>query len=454
MRRLISSLIPTALSLVVALSLASASGSQPLSGQQVTAGEMEFTRYSTPAGSIFVRPGVPDDLTRDMVEHLPRCVEAIASAYGVRITVDAYVFMVLQEVVLGQTRIIGGRWTYPAGLVPSAYYARTGDRHIVLFRGDWLVEATTYRRFSLLCHEVSHAFAWQVAGRGDLPAWLNEGLAMHFEKTVPGEEFALDSGAVRARRRITTLDALVRGEPRDLFRLTEIARGPDWNARLPNAGLNSLQYAQSFMMVQSLLGRSGLPAARDFLRHLAGGLPQDLAFRSAFGMPLDEFERAFVSEMRREADRQPPAMRVVVRLSPSGTTPDTRVIVWHSRPPELWITCTQRGATGEHAFQVAPTGDVRLLAGEPATCTIGPQRRALLSVEIFAPVFRGKLNVDGPGWALADYLYGYGVYTPTGRFYLYPREMEGVLPTRLERVPGAMHASFPDGNQIEVTEVR
>jgi tetratricopeptide (TPR) repeat protein len=131
----------------------------------------------------------------------------------------------------------------------------------------------------VLTHELAHAMLRSVAVR-NLPAWLNEGLAMYFE----GHD------AQRAGRRLAAVHLFV-----------PLAALEDGFGGL-NAAQAAVAYEESAFTVGALLdrlGANGLPAV---LQSLAAGQTVDEAVQR-FGVSMPDFERSLATRVGAPAAR-------------------------------------------------------------------------------------------------------------------------------------------------------
>jgi tetratricopeptide (TPR) repeat protein len=117
----------------------------------------------------------------------------------------------------------------------------------------------------VLTHELAHAMLKAVASR-NIPVWLNEGLAMHFERSDP----SVVERELAAARLYVPLAAL-----KSSF------------TRL-NSAQATVAYAESLFATAALLERIG-PGLPDLLQDLASGQPVEQAVER-FGLTFPEFE--------------------------------------------------------------------------------------------------------------------------------------------------------------------
>jgi tetratricopeptide (TPR) repeat protein len=126
----------------------------------------------------------------------------------------------------------------------------------------------------VLTHELTHAMLKSLAPR-NVPAWLNEGLAMYFE---PGDP-ALAERRLKAARLFVPLSLLERGFGR----------------------LNNLQaavaYEESAMAAGAMVRRVGTGGVGLLLQDLAGGQTIDRAVQR-FGFTVSEFETDLARRIR------------------------------------------------------------------------------------------------------------------------------------------------------------
>ena len=124
-----------------------------------------------------------------------------------------------------------------------------------------------------LRHEYVHALVHELAG-GHAPAWLSEGLAQVFERSVGAG--SSDGGNVRRR-----------DDPIPLNRLDGGFTG------LPRRAAQDA-YADSYAATQALIARYGMGRVRDLLAALAEQPDIALAFSSVLHERYEDFEAAWI----------------------------------------------------------------------------------------------------------------------------------------------------------------
>jgi hypothetical protein len=140
-------------------------------------------------------------------------------------------------------------------------------------------------------HEGFHQFADAVI-RGDLPAWLNEGLADYFgEGLFTGDGFV--TGVVPLRRLAAVQDSIKNSRFKPIRSMMLLSR-KNWNAAL-GAGMGGAgaNYDQAWSMVHFLAHAENgkyQKALTQFVLEIGRGRPWDKAWLSSFG-PADGFEK-------------------------------------------------------------------------------------------------------------------------------------------------------------------
>jgi hypothetical protein len=156
------------------------------------------------------------------------------------------------------------------------------------------------RVFHVIQHEGFHQYAHSKFV-GQLPPWLNEGLAEYF-----GEAIVIDGRLVVGQASIgpveTIKKAIDEGRTIDFLRLLTMT-GDEWNANV-RGGNAAIQYMQSWSIVQYLSWADGgkyQGRFENYLRLIHAGMPSDRAFVQAFGTnDLAQFEGAW-KEWARQA---------------------------------------------------------------------------------------------------------------------------------------------------------
>ncbi len=143
-------------------------------------------------------------------------------------------------------------------------------------------------------HEGFHQFAWSRFG-GDLPPWVNEGLAEFFgESILVGDKLVLGQSNKRV---IDAVKDAIEREQFIEFRAMLTMDGFTWNHAVAN-GNASLQYHQAWSMIHFLVYGDGgkyVGAFEAYLRLLNNGVLSEEAFIRAFGAAdIDGFQRQWL----------------------------------------------------------------------------------------------------------------------------------------------------------------
>ena len=159
-----------------------------------------------------------------------------------------------------------------------AYQIATGSKvTIVLHNPLWFSHNPVYASFA---HEVTHAFLTHYEGAAPLPAWVHEGLALHFEFRQPE--------ATAAARRFEAL--ATRGPRSDRLRaLAAVLRAPVIDER------DELSYAMAWRLVDVLLERDAGQFQR-FVRSLKEGKTVDAALAAGYGWDSGQLARECVDQ--------------------------------------------------------------------------------------------------------------------------------------------------------------
>jgi hypothetical protein len=166
------------------------------------------------------------------------------------------------------------------------FFVKPEGDGLALFTGD----RSRLRVLHTLQHEAFHQFAWSRFG-GDLPPWLNEGLAELFGQSIlVGDD--LQPGLPSARLVDAVRGLIEKGESLPVRSMVQMTR-EDWNERV-QAGKAAPLYHQSWSMAHFLVyGREGRyqPMLERMLRLINNGSQYEHAFGEVFGRDMEAFER-------------------------------------------------------------------------------------------------------------------------------------------------------------------
>ncbi len=153
------------------------------------------------------------------------------------------------------------------------YQIDTGSQVVLLiYSTGWFFHGSVFPSFA---HEVTHAVLSHYAGHGRLPAWLQEGLAQHFEFEQPEAE----------PYRRWQQDLAERGDPAERV---SIVRAVMAMPRIEVADEASQAFA--WRLVEMLLARQA-GGFGPFVKALKGGASIDEALREVYGWSVDDLVR-------------------------------------------------------------------------------------------------------------------------------------------------------------------
>lgn len=180
----------------------------------------------------------------------------------------------------------------------------TGGMFIVSARGSALAfwtEGLSRRRVQhVLQHEAFHQFASSRFG-GDLPVWVNEGLAEFFGMAVlVGGELVIGQSTPHV---VETIQEAIELDQTVPFHRMLTMTPEEWGRSLRN-GEARIHYAQAWSIVQFLVyGDEGryVAAFERYLRLINDGVRSDLAFVRAFRADprIEVFDRADIAEFEK-----------------------------------------------------------------------------------------------------------------------------------------------------------
>ena len=195
---------------------------------------------------------------------------------------------------------------YRAGGMPGSAGVYTGDK-LMAIGGNRVRESLWH----LLQHEGLHQFLHQVI-HGDIPVWVNEGLAEYFGEAIfVGDGFV--SGIVRPER-LRRVQALIREN-----RVLSIAEMMQMSHDKWNALLRGRNYDQAWSMIHFLAHGDGGKYQRPFNRFLADlahGARWEHAWQRNFGTGTAAFERRWRNYWLKmtEADTIPRRAEAVLHI--------------------------------------------------------------------------------------------------------------------------------------------
>ncbi|MEM8783159.1 MAG: DUF1570 domain-containing protein [Planctomycetota bacterium] len=263
--------------------------------------EAQAGRSATPTRHIFASHHyhIHTDLGREETVPFGRHMDAVYEAYLRRFAAFTPKQKQMMPLYLFRTES-----EYQAFLTDMGIEARhSGGMFFVNHRGRGLatfVEGQSLSEtYGVLQHEGFHQFAWKYLG-GDLPTWVNEGLAQYFED-APLVNGRLVVGATDRARLARVRAALDAGETLPLGTLFSLGEGAWGDAVHHDENHSGLLYAQSWSVVYFLIhGEDGRyrSAFQAFLRRVNKGVPGERAFAEAFGRNPREMQRRWAAYVR------------------------------------------------------------------------------------------------------------------------------------------------------------
>jgi len=226
----------------------------------------------------WIKTDLPRDEARTIARHLDRMYGEFSRRLAslparAPVGLNVYVFRSQRDYEL----TLRARFGVNAAGSGGTFFV-TGPHHGLAL---WTEGLSDGRLRHVLQHEGFHQFAWSRFG-GDLPNWVNEGLAEYFGLSVLAGD-ALIVGQAHQR----TLDRLKDAIERNTYLpFDELVGMPNelWMRRV-NDGQATLLYEQAWSMVHFLVyGDDGryTDAFERYLRLINSGLPSGEAFRRAF----------------------------------------------------------------------------------------------------------------------------------------------------------------------------
>ena len=165
-------------------------------------------------------------------------------------------------------------------------------------RGNSQMSDPRNARFrTVIAHEYNHTMARRIAGSGELPRWLSEGLAMTADTLMEPE---LVAQYTRQLARAMAVNALV--DPAQLRRGNTFEASTEFGLAANDAGqMASSPYAQSLHMTTFLLGllRQNRVSLTQFLFELRGDKKFDATLANATGLAPQQFALAWLQNARR-----------------------------------------------------------------------------------------------------------------------------------------------------------
>lgn len=221
-----------------------------------------------------------------------------ARDFGQRAEYEGKIVEALEEADAATLRILGISRSQPVDVVlytqpefAAHFNAQVAQRVAGLYYLDSIrindAAELTRRNRATLVHEYVHAVVDDLVkgATGQLPLWMNEGIAEYVEWRYLGAEGPDVATAVQLRAAI---------KANDLPTLRQLDRNAPINTRAPQ-----LAYAKSASAVRLLIGSGGTPRLLELLRDVGGGRPFEEALQGHYGRSLDDLEADVSRELSR-----------------------------------------------------------------------------------------------------------------------------------------------------------
>lgn len=275
--------------MLVALILAMALvGKCPAAGQD-DSNELRWwdQAASGQAGYYWIKTDLPREEARKLAVHLNRLYEAFHARLGslpqrTQEHLNVFIFASREDY---QTTL-AERFGINASGTGGMFFVNSEGGALAFWTGD-LPER---RVLHVLQHEAFHQFAYSRFG-GDLPIWVNEGLAEFFgEAVLVGPTLVIGQSNERI---IDAVREAVQDESHLPFSVMLSMDPQSWSMAI-HRGEARLQYHQAWSMVHFLIHAEGgryVGAFERYLRLLNNAVPSEDAFRRAFETDnIDAFE--------------------------------------------------------------------------------------------------------------------------------------------------------------------
>jgi hypothetical protein len=170
-----------------------------------------------------------------------------------------------------------------------------GGHRAVLLNGATLGSKPWADRIGLLAHEFGHSLQYELGGgrRGTSDQWLREGFADWLSIRVLERLEVVTMAAVR-RGRLRQLRGAGRSRTPPL---ADLVTFPQWGRAGERQGAQ--MYALSFLAVDQLLERHGVPAVENYFKRFAESQDRVANFLGAFGEDIDSFEASLTATLWR-----------------------------------------------------------------------------------------------------------------------------------------------------------
>ncbi len=247
------------------------------------------------AGQYWIKTDLPPDDIRELARHLNFMYDAMAARLG-RLPqrqperLNVLIFQERDDYLA----TLMERYSVDARFTGGVFFVRGDESALAI----WTENLPRQRVLNVLQHEAFHQFAFSRFG-GNLPIWVNEGLAEFFgEAVLVGRDLIIGQTSERTLERVR--ESIEDGSHvpfRDMVNVSS----EQWRAAMA-AGRGRVQYDQAWSMVQFLIyGENGRyrPAFEQYLWLLNEGVTSEQAFMRAFETDdVEAFEQRWLAYAR------------------------------------------------------------------------------------------------------------------------------------------------------------
>lgn len=247
------------------------------------------------AGHYWIKTDLPPDETRELARHLNLMYDAMAERLG-RLPqrrperLNVLIFDKREDYLV----TLMERYGVDARFTGGIFFVRGDESALAI----WTENLPRQRVLNLLQHEAFHQFAFSRFA-GNLPIWVNEGLAEFFgEAVLVGRNLIIGQTSERTLENVrTSIEEGTYIAFRDMVNVSH----EQWRNAMA-AGQGRVQYDQAWSMVQFLIyGENGRyrAAFERYLWLLNEGEPSERAFMQAFETnDVDAFEQRWIAYAR------------------------------------------------------------------------------------------------------------------------------------------------------------
>ena len=241
-----------------------------------------------------------------------------------------YVFATADSYAMGLQTLMGYTTTEAQTITKGSDALFQAKTQLVLANWSYI---SPYQPQSAIRHELTHAMNSQIIGTNPtMPAWLDEGLAVSEELTLPGSDW------LNMLSRYGTASMASTGT---LFPIRDLTSPQLWSMRTGNAA--RYQYYESAQIVALLRADLGQQGIVRILELMGQGKPFEAAYQEVAGKPWSEFATAFPDRAKALA----PSTPGVVAVSDSPIGPGLSFLAYGFPPVSGLVIEVRSNTTGD-----------------------------------------------------------------------------------------------------------